>query len=170
MNLKNHKVSLFFLKISFILGSLIFFSCNKSSICLTPKVVALRGGFYYQDTALLYKDSVQTNANIIFGTDFKYYLNIKKSSKFLFSLSQVSDSLTVLFQSDSTSTEPETIDSISFSYTRESHFISTACGIETFFSIQNIQYSHNIIDTIIVSSNAVNNDVNKENIKIVIKK
>ncbi len=148
----------------------LFQACNKDTTCLTPKVVALRGGFYYEDSVDVFKDTVQANANLFFGSNLSYYLNIKKSSKFYLSLAQNRDSVTIYFQSDSASTEPETIDSFSVVYSREPHFISTACGYETFFSIQSIRYTTNVIDTLIVSHNAVNNDVNKEHIKIVIKK
>jgi len=150
--------------------TLLIYGCNKSSTCLTPKVVALRGGFYYRDTVNTFKDSVQVNANLYFGTSLNYFINIKNTSKYFLSLAQNTDSVTLYFQSDSTSTEPETIDSLLLHYTREPHFISTACGYETFFNITNISYSTNIIDTIIINQSAVNNDVNKENLKIVIKK
>jgi hypothetical protein len=150
--------------------TLMIYGCNKSSTCLTPKVVALRGGFYYRDTVNTFKDSVQVNANLYFGTSLNYFINIKNTSKYFLSLAQNTDSVTLYFQSDSTSTEPETIDSLLLHYTREPHFISTACGYETFFNITNISYSTNIIDTIIINQSAVNNDVNKENLKIVIKK
>ena len=150
--------------------TLLIYSCNKSSTYLTPKVVALRGGFYYRDTVNTFKDSVQVNANLYFGTSLNYFINIKNTSKYFLSLAQNTDSVTLYFQSDSTSTEPETIDSLLLHYTREPHFISTACGYETFFNITNISYSTNIIDTIIINQSAVNNDVNKENLKIVIKK
>lgn len=149
---------------------MLIYGCNKSSTCLTPKVVALRGGFYYRDTVNTFKDSVQVNANLYFGTSLNYFINIKNTSKYFLSLAQNADSVTLYFQSDSTSTEPETIDSLLLHYTREPHFISTACGYETFFNITNISYSTNIIDTIIINQSAVNNDVNKENLKIVIKK
>lgn len=150
--------------------TLLIYGCNKSSTCLTPKVVALRGGFYYRDTVNTFKDSVQVNANLYFGKSLNYFINIKNTSKYFLSLAQNADSVTLYFQSDSTSTEPETIDSLLLHYTREPHFISTACGYETFFNITNISYSTNIIDTIIINQSAVNNDVNKENLKIVIKK
>ncbi|MBK7587209.1 MAG: hypothetical protein IPI22_02230 [Bacteroidetes bacterium] len=130
----------------------------------------MRGGFYYRDTVNTFKDSVQVNANLYFGTSLNYFINIKNTSKYFLSLAQNADSVTLYFQSDSTSTEPETIDSLLLHYTREPHFISTACGYETFFNITNISYSTNIIDTIIINQSAVNNDVNKENLKIVIKK
>ena len=113
---------------------------------------------------------MQVNANLYFGTSLNYFINIKNTSKYFLSLAQNADSVTLYFQSDSTSTEPETIDSLLLHYTREPHFISTACGYETFFNITNISYSTNIIDTIIINQSAVNNDVNKENLKIVIKK
>jgi hypothetical protein len=170
MNLGTQRFLPHFKLILIVSITLLIYGCNKSSTCLTPKVVALRGGFYYRDTVNTFKDSVQVNANLYFGTSLNYFINIKNTSKYFLSLAQNTDSVTLYFQSDSTSTEPETIDSLLLHYTREPHFISTACGYETFFNITNISYSTNIIDTIIINQSAVNNDVNKENLKIVIKK
>ncbi|MBK9482888.1 MAG: hypothetical protein IPO02_13100 [Bacteroidetes bacterium] len=170
MNLGTQRFLSHFKLILIVSITLLIYGCNKSSTCLTPKVVALRGGFYYRDTVNTFKDSVQVNANLYFGTSLNYFINIKNTSKYFLSLAQNADSVTLYFQSDSTSTEPETIDSLLLHYTREPHFISTACGYETFFNITNISYSTNIIDTIIINQSAVNNDVNKENLKIVIKK
>ena len=170
MNLGTQRFLPHFKLILIVSITLLIYGCNKSSTCLTPKVVALRGGFYYRDTVNTFKDSVQVNANLYFGTSLNYFINIKNTSKYFLSLAQNTDSVTLYFQSDSTSTEPETIDSLLLHYTREPHFISTACGYETFFNITNISYSTNIIDTIIINQSAVNNDVNKENLKIDIKK
>jgi hypothetical protein len=133
-------------------------------------VVALRGGFYYRDSVTLYRDSLLTNANLYFGSARQYFLNLKRSSKYNFSLSQNTDSVTFYFQSDSLSFEPETIDSITIHYLRDPHFISTACGYETYFSVTGINYSTNVIDTVVVSFADINNDVNKEHLKIAIKK
>ncbi len=153
-----------------VLGLSLMSACTKSTLCLTPKVVALRGGFYWQDTAAVFKDSLLTNANLIFGKSFSYQLNVRQSSKFAFSLAQDTGVVKVFFQSDSTSSDPQTIDTLLLHYDRQPHFISTACGYETFFSINRIEYSQQVIDTVILSNANVNNDVNKEHIKIVIRK
>ena len=148
------------------------FSCQKSSNCLTPKVVTLNAGMYYRmlDTNLVFKDTLLVNSNIIFGTKRNYFINLKQRSKFNISLAQNIDSVTLYFQSDSATFAMQTIDSIQLVYTRTPHYISTACGYETFFKIQHIQYSQNIIDTILINDNDVTNDVNKEHLKIVIQK
>lgn len=148
----------------------LLFACSKSSTCLTPKVVGLRGGFYYRDSATLYRDTILTNANLFFGSAQQYFANLKRTSKYHFSLSQSADSVIFYFQSDSLSFEPETIDSVTIHYLREPHFISTACGYETYFSITGIHYSTNVIDTILISFADITNDVNKEHLKIAIKK
>lgn len=156
-----------FFVLLFLLG---LYSCTKDTICLTPKVVGLRGGFYYEDSIGVYKDTLLINSNLYFGSALNYFQNLKQSAKFNLSLAQNTDAVTFYFQSDSTSTDPETIDSLLVTYIRDPHFISSACGYETFFYIQNINYSTNIIDTVIVTNADVNNDVNKEHIKIVIRK
>ncbi len=170
MNKTTAKVARFYYLISSVIFVFFLSACSKSSICLTPKVVALRGGFYFRDTSITLKDTSLVNANLYFGASNNYIQNLKQRKQFNLPLAQNTDSVMIYFQSDSTSTAPETIDSIKIIYTREPHFISTACGYETFFTISNINYTNNVIDTIIVKGKAVNNDVNKENLQVVIKK
>ena len=160
----------FFLPFYISVYCLLFNACTKSNICLTPKVVALRGGFYWQDTAKVFKDSIQTNANLFFGNATTYFLNLKQRSKFSLSLAQDIDQVMVIYQADSAAADPAGIDSLQINYLREPHFISTACGYETFFNIQSVTYTQHVIDTVILSTAAINNDVNKEHLKIVIRK
>jgi hypothetical protein len=164
------KVARFYYVISIAIFVFFLHACTKSSTCLTPKVVALRGSFYYRDTTGNFLDTSLVNANLYFGAANNYVQNLKQRKQFNLPLAQNTDSIMLFFQSDSNSIEPETIDSIKVIYTREPHFISTACGYETFFDISKVDYTTHVIDTLLVGVNAVNNDVNKENLKIVLKK
>lgn len=170
MNKTTAKGTRFYYVISVAVLVFILNACSKSSTCLTPKVVALRGGFYYRDTSGNFLDTLLVNANLYFGVSNNYMQNLKQRKQFNLPLAQNTDSIMLFFQSDSNSIAPETIDSIQVMYTRKPHFISTACGYETFFDISKVLYTTHVIDTLIVAVNAVNNDVNKENLKIVLKK
>lgn len=160
---------IFFQIIGFVLCIYLLQSCTKNDTCLSPKVVALRGGFYYVDSIGILHDSIVTNSNFYFGAHSNYVLNMKRNNKWFLPMAQNQDSINFYFQIDSTDFSPSGLDSIQIRYNRKSHFISAACGYETFFEINQIQYSKNNIDTIIMSSTSINNDVNKEHIKIVIK-
>ena len=145
------------------------FSCTQNNICLEPLTVALRGGFYHKDTANKNVDTALINANLRFGTNLSYFSNLKQARKFGFPLSQVNDTSTILFQSDSTDTDPATLDTITLIYLRELRFISVGCGYQTNYNLQQALTTRNIIDSVLINTNLVSNDASKEHLKIVIK-
>lgn len=146
-------------------------SCNSSSTCLTPKSVALRGGFYVKQTDSVLGDSILENANVIFSDAQIFYgFNLKQSSKFQSSLSAASNKVAIYFQSDSTTTAPSTIDTIEAIYTSKLNFISTACGYEYFYTLNSISSTHQVIDTVLLKISEITSDVSKEHISIVLKK
>ncbi len=165
--ISNRKLKLFLMMLT--IAAMGIFSCNKNDSCLNPKVVALAGGFYQKNDSTL-TDTLLQNANLYFGKRLQFFQNVKNVSKFRISLSQSEDDSKFIFQIDSTAFSITDIDSINIGYNRQLHYISTDCGYETYFEINHIEYSHQFIDTIIITSNEINNDVNTEHIKIVLKK
>ncbi len=145
-------------------------SCTQSDLCLQPQSLALRGGFYYNDTSNTHRDTLLQNANLRFGTSYSYFTNVKKQSKFSFSLSQIADTIPVIFQSDSTTMAANTIDTLQLIYTRELHFISVACGYQTYFTLQKAITTNHIIDSVLIAVPQITNETNKEHLKLVIKK
>ena len=157
----------------FLLTFLIFgAACTNKSVCLEPQTVALRGGFYYanSDTSISLKDSFLTNANIYFGQENLYFNNLKNASKFSAILSTIKDSSLFFFQTDSSDFSAEQIDTIQVYHVNELHFISVACGYQFYHQINKISYTKHVIDTIYLNNSNVNNDVNKEHLKIVLRK
>jgi hypothetical protein len=145
-------------------------SCTQNNTCLTPKSVALRAGFYKTINDTTTKDSLLTNANIIADQSVQFYgINFKQSSKFSMTLSGLSNTTRLFFQSDSTSFDPLTFDTIDVNYTTQLNFISVACGYENYYTLTSIQSTHNTIDTVTLSQSLVDGDVNKEHIQIVLK-
>lgn len=144
-------------------------SCKQEEICLIPQNLSSRFGFYVKDTANTFKDSVLTNAGIIFLADSLYRIVVNKSSKFAMNLSTVSDSTRFIFQSDTSTTNPSTLDTLVLHYNRQLKFISTACGFQYEFNLQKINYTKQLIDSVFILTNLVSNDLNQEHIKIVLK-
>jgi hypothetical protein len=145
-------------------------SCTQNNTCLTPKSVALRAGFYKTINDTTTKDSLLTNANIIADKSAQFYgINFKQSSKFSMTLSGLSNTTRLFFQSDSASFDPSTFDTIDVNYTSQLNFISVACGYENYFTLSSLQSTHHIIDTVKLSQSLVDGDVNKEHIQIVLK-
>lgn len=128
----------------------------------------MRAGFYRTDTALSLKDTQLTNAIIRFGNTTAYAMQLKQSSKFALPLAQNYDTTTLVFQSDSSITLPASIDTITLVYTRKPTFISTACGYRTFFTLQHVFSTNNVIDTVKISQSEVSNEANKEHLQLVI--
>lgn len=120
-------------------------SCTQNNVCLEPQLVPMRGGFYYNDTSKKHVDTLLANANIYFGDSSQYFVNLKKYSKFSFPLSQIKDTVTSYFQSDSNSVTPGTIDTIQLIYARQLKFISVACGYRTNYTLLKTITTQNVI-------------------------
>lgn len=160
---------LFFFRALFLLGLAGFYGCTRDNICLTPTLINMRGGFYRADTSNTLRDSLQENAFILFGGDTLYIQVLKKSANLAFPLSQKSDSVTFYFIADSSNIIPGKIDTISLFYQRELQFISAACGFQTFYKINQVNYSQQVIDSIAIATSEVNTDLNTEHLKIILK-
>jgi hypothetical protein len=160
-----------FLSFLFLLpGFASLFSCSQSDTCLEPQSLAMRGRFYYVDTANTKKDTALVNAFLRFGNNYSYYLQLIKSNTFSFPLAQNQDSVSIIYQSDSSSVLPSTLDTIILKYARDVRFISTACGYRTFFTLNEAKTTTNTIDSVIIKTALIDNDVNKEHLQLVIKK
>jgi hypothetical protein len=145
-------------------------SCSRQNSCLEPQTVVMRGAFFSRDSSNTAIDSIQTNANIYFGDSLRYVTQIKNISRFSVPLSPLADSVTLIFQSDSTLLDPSTIDTISLSYTRELKFMSVACGYQMNYLLQSANTTHQVIDSVFINTADVTNDINKQHLRIFLKK
>lgn len=149
---------------------ILFISCEQSNFCLEPQTLALKGGFYTKDTANKNVDTSVSNANLRFGSNSTFFTNYKNGSKFSFPLSQTQDTIPIIFESDSTSSSENLKDTFQLIYSRELHFISVACGYQTFYTLKNTITTNHVIDSVLIAVPSVTNETNKEHIKIVLKK
>lgn len=138
-------------------------ACNPADTCLTPQTVALRVGFSGGGV-----DTVLPNALLGLEKGGSWYaLSLKGQSGFALPLPQVQDSIRLLIRPDSTLQSNEALDTINLWYTRELHFISTACGYETFFNLYGLSFTRHTLDTVELLQPKVNNDVNPEHVRLV---
>ena len=133
----------------------LFVSCTKTDTCLEPQTLSLRGSFYRVDSIGTAHDSVLTNANLYFGNGAIYMENLKGSSQFAFPLSQQADTISFLFQADSTSASLQDIDTLQIVYQRQLHFISVACGYQTQFQLGQITSTHHVLDSVRIQEASV---------------
>lgn len=80
------------------------------------------------------------------------------------SLSQVADSCRWALQPDSAA--GTLTDTLTFYYTRQTRFLSNACGYTTFFNLERIRTTTHAIDSVILQNAAVSTDVNVVNFRI----
>jgi hypothetical protein len=153
-----------------ILWVVLLSACQQNDICLTPTNVYCRGSLARKITADSLVDSSLINANIVFeGKDSTYLYNMKKSGKFLLTPSSTADSMSFYFESDSTTSAPQTIDTVQLFYSRKLKFISVACGFQTEFTIQSVKHSKQVLDSIQVMNTEVNSEANNVHLKFILK-
>lgn len=147
----------------------VLISCNQSATCYEPQNIAMRGGLFQYDTDNKLIDTLMNNALIIFGDSTIYYQPIKQNSNFSFPLSQFNNSVSFVFQADSASMASDNFDTIQLAYDRELTFISTACGYQHHFTLKTVNYTQHLIDSVIISTASITNDINKQHLQIVLK-
>lgn len=144
--------------------SVLLGGCNPADTCLTPQTVALRVGFSRAGGM----DTVLPNALLGLEKEGSWYaISLKGQSGFALSLPQVQDSVRLLIRPDSTIQSNEALDTIDLWYTRELHFISTACGYETFFNLGGLSFTRHTLDTVELLQPKINNDINPKHVRLV---
>lgn len=140
--------------------------------CLTPKIASLNMRFVHftADTAINNfnnaQDSALPRAQFIAmtgsGLEGKQY--IAPTAYITLSLSPVADSCQWMVRADTVSTRP--FDTMTFYYQRQLTFLSNACGFTNFYGIDSVKTTHSGIDSVIITSRSVTNDVNTKQLKI----
>jgi hypothetical protein len=143
-------------------------SCSQDDLCIEPSIVNMQTRFQRADTNKTFRDTLLANANLYFGVDQKYFVNSKKRAVNSFPLSQADDSVRIIFQSDSNSIVAETIDTLDLYYTRNLNFISSACGYQTYYTLQKVIYTEHIIDSIYFKNKEITSKAT-DNLNIVIR-
>ena len=136
--------------------------------CLTPKTASLNLACMHlrTDTATVFSDTALPSA-VFFamttagekGTIFPL------QSSFTISLSPDTTFCQWRFTTDTLNTK---FDTLSFFYKRNLQFLSNACGYAFFYTLDSVQTTHLIIDSLHIINTSVTNNVNTKHLQIYI--
>lgn len=164
MKLKNNKF--YILKSGVVLLLMPLLACSTQNLpCYEPVTP-------YVNIQCAQKDANATvdfnlpNANwscIDIDSAKKWYLGIKATNKFSIILKPLIDTCRWVIQADSAISP---LDTISFIYQSNLHFYSNACGYGYDFTLKDIKFTRNTIDSIAIINTSVSTKANNENIKI----
>jgi len=139
---------------------LLFFSCESEKICEQSTVSTLNAGFYSV------KDSIPEAVSV---DDFTVY-GIGRADSLIYEQANSVGSFDLPFSHsvDTTGfvlTLGTETDTLTFLYSRELHLLSMECGITTYYYIESIDNTSNVIDSVIIVNEKVTTG-DDENIQI----
>lgn len=157
-----------------LLCSMLWCACTQErQECFTPKVAILNTECMHRtsDTSTVYVDTALPQSVLVALTDSgtQYFIYRNQTAFFTLSLSSISDSCKWGFTTDTTLSSG--FDTLTFYYQRQLQFISNACGYAYFYQLSSIRVSPGaipMIDTVVITDNAVTNNVNTRHVQIYI--
>lgn len=165
---KDHK-----LLVLFLLGAtIIMAACTQQrQPCLEPTNISVRAGIYTTNIDTAGVASIVSYAlpspvwGIIdsLGNSSFLYFNTN-TSLFRFTLSSRLDECRWIIRPDTL--ENTITDTLTFSYSRQLTFVSNGCGYRYYYTLSDVNTTHNNIDSVVVNKTEVNNDLNAEHIRI----
>lgn len=155
-----------------LVAAVLLVACSQQrQPCLEPTNISVRAGIYTTNIDTAGVASIVSYAlpspvwGIIdsLGNSTFLYFNTN-TSFFRFTLSSLSDECRWIIRPD---TLANTItDTLTFSYSRQLTFVSNGCGYRYYYTLNNVNTTHNNIDSVITNKTEVNNDLNAEHIRI----
>ncbi len=137
-----------------------FFSCESEKICEQSTDSKLNGGFYSVLDSI--PEAISVDDLTVWGIgreDSLIYNQANSVGSLILPLSQSADTTGFIL---SLGTETDTI---TFLYSRELHLVSMECGFTTYYYIERIDNTSNVIDSIRVINEKVTT-ADDENIQI----
>ena len=139
---------------------LMFFSCESEKICEVSTVSTLNAGFYSVPDSI--PEAISVDNLTVYGIgreDSLIYDQANSVGSFILPFSQSVDETGFVL---SLGTETDTI---TFLYSRELHLLSIECGFTTYYYIERIDNTSNVIDSVRVVNEKVTTG-DDENIQI----
>ena len=137
-----------------------FFSCESEKICEVSTVSTLNAGFYSVPDSI--PEAISVDNLTVYGIgreDSLIYDQANSVGSFILPFSQSVDETGFVL---SLGTETDTI---TFLYSRELHLLSIECGFTTYYYIERIDNTSNVIDSVRVVNEKVTTG-DDENIQI----
>jgi hypothetical protein len=119
------------------------------------------------DTATVFVDTALPAAFLVAFTDSgeKAIIYRNQTADFTISLSSVSNSCKWGFTTDTTGNH---LDTLTFFYQRKVQFISNACSFAYFYTLDSVQTTRHMIDSLLITNTNVTNNVNTTHLHIFI--
>lgn len=133
--------------------------------CLQSRNVYVRiSTFKPADTGSLGADSLLPNPIVGYAaTNQVIYIGTKQVKDFYMQLSPMTDSVKWFITPDSTAVA---LDTITMYYQRSTVFLSKACGYAHNYIINNVKYTNNRIDSVIVNNGNIDGKSDVQNVKV----
>ncbi|WP_123845499.1 DUF6452 family protein [Chitinophaga lutea] len=135
---------------------------DETKVCDTDTRTELRASFvYFKDSSDMQHDTVFRKVSFgALGKD-SIYRRQPGLRGLQFQLDRVSDSARFFFQTDSTAA----VDTITFRYRRQPHFVSAGCGVVMYFNLDTVFSTRRVIRSITIHQPAITT-VNEKNITL----
>lgn len=148
-----------------------FVACERErDPCLQPRTVATRVAInkaVETDTGIAVSDSALPNAIIgVLDSPYAIAYAAKGLKEFSYVLSPLADSTSIFILPDSARQSRFDVDTLTLYYKRRLFFISTSCGYTYHYFLTDLRTTNNNIDSAIILSNDVTNNVNVQHVKI----
>jgi hypothetical protein len=147
---------------------LVLVSCINEEVCEDVAVLPVRIGFYQLDTVATIPPRLTLSSLSIRGIGAQGPIldNAANIAQINIPLNSITDSCAFVIRlPDVAGNTTNFNDTLWFSYTRQPVLISMDCGFVTFYNIQRVRHTNNIIDSLVVEDSNVRNTLN-EHIKI----
>lgn len=157
--------------VTLLFGLFFLQACKREDTCLLPQGVQARAGFITKDSLENPIDSVLSASLLLFqAQDSIYAIPIFNSKSTSFRLSSKTDSTRYIFQSDTTTTNPATLDTLILFANRNPKFVSVACGFQYNFEFTQVTHTRQVIDSVWIINETVDDNVNTQHLRILLKK
>lgn len=139
------------------------FSCKKSEPeCFAPRSVSAQIGFMVIDTVVGVDSFNRPDTTIRIADTGLYYptlISLEQDTNIVFMGERAADrlpcflnpatpSISYVFQPNRDNAQKDTI---TISYEPYEHFISNACGYTYYYNIKDVQYTRNILDSVLIN-------------------
>lgn len=143
-------------------------SCNNNKVCLIPDTTSLHIQLSrWNGTAFV--DTFMAQGRVFHGPQGNIMSTWQNTTRFALPMPPGFDSLRFLIQADTLDIIPEHQEVVTVYFNRKLRFVSGSCGYFTEYTLNTVQYTGYILDTVYISTPQVTTDVNPTHLRFVLK-
>jgi hypothetical protein len=143
-------------------------SCNNNKVCLIPDTTSLHIQLSrWNGTAFV--DTFMAQGRVFHGPQGNIMSTWQNTTRFTLPMPPAYDSLRFLIQADTLDIIPEHQEVVTLYFNRNLRFVSGTCGYFTEYTLNKVQYTGYILDTVYITTPKVTTDVNPTHLRFVLK-